>query len=89
MHCQSQMQRAVERSGGVGKRCQNMRQEVNLLSERQGTFRGMVEDTIRMQCRATEKFYEHIFEEMKELEEKSSATCAEKVRFVEISERTS
>ena len=52
--------------------CQNMRQEVNLLSERQDIFRGMVEDKIRMQSRATEKYCEQIFEEMKELEEKKS-----------------
>ena len=32
----------------------------------------MVEDKIRMQSRATEKYFEQIFEEMKELEEKRS-----------------
>ena len=32
----------------------------------------MVEDKIRLQSRATEKYYEQIFEEMKELEEKKS-----------------
>ena len=73
MHCQlGQMQRAVKRSGGVGKTCHNMRQEVNYLSERQEISRGMVEDKIRMQSRATEKYCEQIFEEMKELEEKKS-----------------
>ena len=71
MHCQlGHMERAVEKSGGVGKRCQNMRQEVNYLSERQEIFRGMVEHKFRVQSRATEKNYEQIFEEMKELEEK-------------------
>ena len=38
---------------------------------------------------ATEKYYEQIFEEMKELEEKikgGSATCAEKAHFDQISE---
>ena len=47
-------------------------QEVFLLSERQGLFRGMVEDKIRMQSRATEKYYGQIFEEKKEPEEKKS-----------------
>ena len=81
MHCQlGQME--AERSGGVGKRCQKMRQEVELLSERQEILNGMVEDKIRLQSRATEKNYEQILEEMKELEEKKtkrgSASCAEK-----------
>ena len=49
-----------------------MRQELNYLSERQEIFRGMVEDKIRMWSRATEKYYDQIFEEMKELEEKKS-----------------
>ena len=44
MHCQlGQMERAVERSGGVGK-ISKIRQEVKLLSERQEILRGMVED---------------------------------------------
>ena len=47
-------------------------EDVNYLSERQEIFRGMVKDKIRMQCRATEKCYEQIFEEMKELEEKKT-----------------
>ena len=33
-----------------------MRQEVNYLVETQDIFRGMVEDKIRMQSRATEKY---------------------------------
>ena len=45
------------------KRCQHMEQEVRYLSERQEIFRGMVEDKIGMQSRATEKYYEQIFEE--------------------------
>ena len=73
MHCQlGQMERAVKRSGGVGKRCQNVRQEVNLLSEREETCRGIMDHKIRMQSRATEKYCEQIFEEMTELEEKRS-----------------
>ena len=72
MHRQlGQMERAGKRSGGVGKRWQNMRQEVNYLSARQEIFRGMVEDKFRMQSRATEKYDAQIFEEMKELEERN------------------
>ena len=42
--CQlGQMERAVERSGGVGK-ISKIRQEVKLLSERQEILREMVED---------------------------------------------
>ena len=32
----------------------------------------MVEDKIRLQSKATQKYYEQIFEEMRELEEKKS-----------------
>ena len=48
----------------------------------------MVEDNIRMQSRATEKYNEPIFEEMKELEEKKSEeallTCVENTLCVDI-----
>ena len=54
------------------RRCQNMMQEVKLLSERQEVLKGMVEDKIRLQSKATEKHYETIFEELRELEEKKS-----------------
>ena len=54
------------------RRCQGITQEVKLLSERQEVLKGMVEDKIRLQSRATEKYFEQIFEEMKELEEKKS-----------------
>ena len=46
--------------------------EVKLLSERQEVLKGIVEDKIRLQSRATEKYHEQIVEEMKELEEKKS-----------------
>ena len=50
MHCQlGRVERAVKRTGGIGKRCQNVRQDVNYLSERQEIFRGMVEDKITLQ----------------------------------------
>ena len=54
MHCQlGQMERAVGSSGGVRKkRCQNMRQEVKLLSKRQEILKGMVEAGQRKVLRA-------------------------------------
>ena len=42
------------------------------MSERQEVLKGMVEDKIRLQSEATEKYYEKIFEEMRELEGKKS-----------------
>ena len=48
-------------------------QEAKLLSERQRILKGMVEDKIRIQSEATEKYCEKIFEEMRELEEKKEA----------------
>ena len=48
-----------------------MRQEVNYLSERQEISRGLVEDKIRMQSRATENFSDQVFEEMEELEKRN------------------
>ena len=52
MYCQSgQMERAVERSGGVGKKVS--RYDAGSVS--------MVEDKIRLQSRATEKYYDQIF----------------------------
>ena len=49
-----------------------MGQELKLLSERQEMLKGMVEDKMRLQSRATEKCYEHFLVEMKELEEEKS-----------------
>ena len=39
------------------RRCRDTMQEVKLLSERQEILKGMVEDKIRLQSRATEKYY--------------------------------
>ena len=47
-------------------------QEVKLPSERQEVLAGLVEDKSRLQSQATEKYYETIFEEMREFEEKTS-----------------
>ena len=54
------------------RRCQNTMQEVRLLSERQEVLKGMVEDQTRLHSNATEKYYETIFEELRELEVKKS-----------------
>ena len=54
------------------RRCQELMQEVKLLSENQEVLAGFMEDNIRIQCNATEKHCETIFEELKELEEKKS-----------------
>ena len=62
----------LEDPAELEKKCQNVMQEVKLLSERQEILKGMVEDKIRLQSRAMVKNYEQIFEEMKELEEKKS-----------------
>ena len=53
------------------RRCRDTVQEVKSVSERQEILKGMAEDKMRLQRRATEK-YDQIFEEMKELEEKKS-----------------
>ena len=49
------------------RRCKELMREVRLLSERQEVLAGLVEDKIRIQTKATEKYYETIFEELKEL----------------------
>ena len=54
------------------RRCQELMQEVKMLSERQEVLAGLVEDKIRIQSEATEKYYETIFEELRELEVKKS-----------------
>ena len=55
-------------------------QEVKLLSERQEILKGMVEDKIILQSRATEKYDEQIFGEMKELEAKKSKEALQTVQ---------
>ena len=60
-------------------------QEVNLLSVRQEVLAVLVEDKSRLPSKATEKYYETVFEKMRELEEKkvkrSLRTCTEKNTF--------
>ena len=64
----TQLKRLVE----LERRCQDLMQEVKLPSERQEVLAGLVEDKSGLQSSATEKYFETIFEEMRELEEKQS-----------------
>ena len=68
----TQMKGLVE----LDRRCQELMQEVELSSERQEVLAGLVEDKIRVQSKATETYYETIFEEMGELDEKSFVTMS-------------
>ena len=54
------------------RRCQKLMQEVQILSERQEFLAGLREDKISTLSKATEKYCETIFEELKDLEEKKS-----------------
>ena len=45
---------------------------MKLFSERQEVLAGLVEDSIRLQSKATDKYYETIVEELRELEVKKS-----------------
>ena len=54
------------------RRCRNTRQEVQVLSERQEIFQSTVEDKLKLQSRATERYHDQIIEETKELEGKKS-----------------
>ena len=49
------------------RKCQDTRQEIQVLSERQEIFKSP------LQCRANERYHDQIFEEIKELEQKKSA----------------
>ena len=53
-------------------RSQEPMQEVKLFSERQEVLACLVEDRTRLQSNATEKYYETIFEELRELVQKKS-----------------
>ena len=68
------------------RRYQNMMQEVKLLSERQEVLKGMVGEKIRLLSRATAKYYEQMYEEMKELEGKKLCSWRRISTFDEISE---
>ena len=46
------------------RRCRNTAQEVQVLSERQETFKNTMEDKLGLQSRAPEKCHDQIFEEI-------------------------
>ena len=54
------------------RRCRKTRQEVQVLSERLEIFKSPMEDKLMLQSRATTRYRDQIFEEIKELEEKKS-----------------
>ena len=62
------------------RRCQEPMQEVKLLSERQEVLACLVEDRTRLQSNATEKYYETIFEELRELVQKKSKEALVRVQ---------
>ena len=64
----TQLKRLVE----LERRCQELMQEVNLLSERQEVLACLMEDRSRLQSKASAKYYETIFEERRELVQKKS-----------------
>ena len=88
-----------ERSGGerdllspchspekLERTCRNTRQEIQVLRERQEIFQSMMEDKLKFQSRANERYHDQIFEEIKELEQKKSEeTLPEEARFMDIS----
>ena len=64
MYCQSgQVERTAECLVELEKRCRNTRQEVEVLSERQETSKNTMEDKLKLQSRATERYHDQIFED--------------------------
>ena len=61
------------------RRCQDLMQEVKLLSERQEVLTGMVVSKRDMQKEAPKKYQENVFEEFKELEEQRAKEALELV----------
>ena len=49
------------------RRCRDTRQEIQILSERQEIFEGTMEDKLKLQSRANERYHDQIFKESKEL----------------------
>ena len=60
------------------RRCQELMQEVELLSDRQEVLAVLMEDKIRIQSKATEKYYESIFEELEEKTSKEALVLEQK-----------
>ena len=62
----------------LDRRCLDLMQEVQLLSERQEVLVGMVASKRNMQKETPQKYQEKVFEEFKELEEKLWNSCKKK-----------
>ena len=62
------------------RRCQDLMQEVKLLSKRQEVLVGMVVNKRNMQNAAPKKYQEKMFEEFKELEEQRAREALELVQ---------
>ena len=45
--------------------CRDTRQEIQVLSDRQEIFQSTMEDKLKLQSRASERYHDQIFEEMK------------------------
>ena len=56
------------------RRCQDTRHEIQVLNERQEIFflRSTMEDKLKLQSRANERYHDQIFEEIKEHEQKKT-----------------
>ena len=52
----------VEMFGGVGRRCQDLSREIQMLSKRQEIFKNAVESNLRVQSRASERLQDQIIE---------------------------
>ena len=61
-------------------RHEDTRQEIQVLSERQEIFESTMEDKLKLQSRANERYHDQIFEEIQELDQKKSE---EALRMVE------
>ena len=54
------------------RRCQELMEEVEFLSENQEVLDGFTDTKVRMQSKAPEEYYTTIFEKLRELEEQKS-----------------
>ena len=81
MHCQlGEVDAQLKGLAGLERRCQDLMQEVKLLSERQEVLVGMVVNKRDMQKEAPTKYQEKMFEEFKELRGAKGKRSLELVR---------
>ena len=73
MYCQLGQVNVTKGLVELERRCQDTRQEIQVLSERQEILKSPMEDKLKLQSRANERYHDQIFEEIKELEQKKSA----------------